>query len=189
MSDGPHRSLPMKRRWQSVAERADNHAFGVDEISAAMIPALESDCRDEISPAFVDRVRGVFEEQATLLFKVDVRERVEALGPEAGIGLERRFLENVVRMSSADTADLNALLKAMTAALAERVARCNRQVEEHYLRKSTASRANRVRERLEQAAAGAALEGLGRQILKLDNNRPARSSAKRDGLDEGPSIR
>lgn len=41
MSDGPHRSLRMKRGWQRVAERADNGAFGVDEISNAVIPALE----------------------------------------------------------------------------------------------------------------------------------------------------
>ena len=80
-------------------------------------------------------------------------------------------------------------LRALTAALAERAARCSRQVEEHFLRKSTASRANNVRARLEQATMGADLEGLARQILKLDNNRPARSSPKRDGLDEGPKIK
>ena len=50
MSDGPHRSLPMKKGWQHVAERADNRAFGADEISTAMIPALERDCRDEMNP-------------------------------------------------------------------------------------------------------------------------------------------
>lgn len=189
MSDGPHRSLPMKRKWQGVAERADNRSFGVDEISDAMIPALAGDCRDEMSPGFIDGIRGVFEEQESLLIKCDVRARVEALRSEAGTGIGRRLIENVARISSADAPDMIALVNAMTAALAERTARCSRQVEEHYLRKSSASRANNVRARLEQATAGAALDGLARQILKLDNNRPARSSAKRDGLDEGPSIR
>jgi hypothetical protein len=179
----------MKRKWQDVAERADNRTFGIDEVSNAMIPALAGDCRDEMSSGFIEQIRGVCEEQESLLIKDDIRARMEALRPEAGTGIGRRLIENVVRISSADAADVIALAKAMTAALAERAARCNRQVEEHYLRQSSASRANNVRGRLEQATAGAALEALARQILKLDNIRPARSSAKRDGLDEGPSIR
>jgi hypothetical protein len=179
----------MKRNWQSVAERADNHSFGVEEIGNAILPALAGDCRDEVTPEFIDKVRGVFEEQEALLIKDDIRARVEALRPEAGAGIGRRLIENVVRISSAEAADLSSLVKAMVAALAERAARCNRQVEEHYLRESSASRAANVRSRLEQATASAPLDAIARQILKLDNSRPTPSVPKLGGLDEGPSIR
>lgn len=179
----------MKRKWQSVAERADNQTFGVEEIGNAILPALAGDCRDEMSPGFIDSIREVFEEQGTLLIKDDIRARLEAIRPEAGTGIGRRLIENVARVSNADAADVLALVKAMTAALAERAARCNRQVEEHYLRKSSATRANNVRTRLEQATASAALDALARQVLKLDDKRSARSSLKREGLNEGPSIR
>jgi len=79
MSDGPHRSLPMKRNWKSVAERADNRSFGVDDISTAMIPALAGDCQDEIRPGLIDRVRGIVEEQESLLIKDNVGDRIAAL--------------------------------------------------------------------------------------------------------------
>ncbi|HEY1947643.1 MAG TPA: hypothetical protein VGG97_11585, partial [Bryobacteraceae bacterium] len=140
MSDGPHRSLPMKRNWQNVAERADKHAHGVDEISTAIIPALAGDCRDEMSPGFIDSICNIYEEQERLLFKHDLRARVEALRPQAGSGIGRRLIENVVRLSPDQEAGLNALIKAMSDALTERAARCNRQVEEHYLRESTVAR-------------------------------------------------
>ena len=189
MSDGPHRSLPMKRGWQHVAERADNCAFGADEISTAMIPALERDCRDEMSSEFIDGIRSVFEEQETLLIKDDVGARVEALRREAGCGIGQKFFENVVQISAGDAPGILDLVHAMTAALEDRAARCSRQAEEHYLRKSTASRANNVRTRFEQGVAGAALEALARQILKLDTNGPARPALKRDGLDDGVNLR
>jgi hypothetical protein len=179
----------MKRNWQNVAERADKRVFGVEEISDALIPALAGDCRDEMTPKFIDSLRGVFEEREQMLFKDNIKDRLESLRHEAGTGIGRRVIENVVRLSDSESADVFTLANAMEAALGERLARCSRQVEEHYLRKSTAPRANNVRGRLEQASAGAGLNSLARQILKLDNNRPARSTPKRDGLDEGPSIR
>jgi len=189
MSDGPHRSLPMKRNWKSVAERADNRSFGVDDISTAMIPALAGDCRDEIRPGLIDRVRGIVEEQESLLIKDNVGDRIAALRAEAGHGIGQRFIDNVVRIAAKDIPETVDLVEAMTAALAERATRGSWQVEEHYLRASTASRANNVRARLEQGRLGAALDGLARQILRLDNDRPARSIAKRDGLEEGPRLK
>ena len=189
MSDGPHRSLPMKRKWQFVAERADKDAHGIDEISIALIPALEGDCRDEITPGFIESIRKIYAEQDTLLFKHDINAQVKALRVNAGSGIGRRIIENVVRLSPDKEAGLDALVKALSYALTERAARCNRQVEEHYLRESTASRANNVRSRLEQGLAGAPIEALARQILKIDSCRPSHKSVKRHDLDEGPKIR
>jgi hypothetical protein len=189
MSDGPHRSLPMKRAWRIVAERADNRAFGIDEICTAMIPALARDCRDEMSPEFTSRIRGLFERQETLLIKDDIALALEALRHGAGVGIGRRLIESVARISTDAVASVRTLVKALAAVLQERAARSSRQIEEHSLRKSTAPRASSVRARLEQATADAPFYALARQVLKLDNKRPARSSGKRGGLDEGPSIR
>jgi hypothetical protein len=189
MSDGPHRSLPMKRRWQSVAERACNHAFGMDEISAAMIPALAGDCQDELSPRFIERIRGICEEQETLLIKDDAKQQFEALREDAGTGIGRRVLENVERLSREQGPSVSTLVKGTEAAILERAARSNRQIEEHILRKSTATRAIGARTRLDQATGNAPISRLARQVLKLDSTPPSRPTDKRDGLDEGPSIR
>lgn len=189
MSDGPHRSLPMKPKWRSVAERAYNGAYGLDEISTAMMPAVARDCQDEMSPRFIDRLRGVCEQQEALLFKDDIPAQMDALRREAGNGIGRRVLENVVRLSKQEEVNVLTAVKAVERAIAERLAKANRQIEEHTLRESSTARANDVRARLEQATAKTQLTGLARQVLKLENGRPARASAKRDGLDEGPKIK
>lgn len=41
MSDGPHKSLPMRRAWRRLAEYADNRNF-------------ERDCRGEVGCSFLD---------------------------------------------------------------------------------------------------------------------------------------
>ena len=88
MSDGPHRSLPMRRRWQLVAERADKRSYTVAEITDALVPALEQDCRDEMSPEFIAGLRRVAEEPS--LFSDGAAARLESLRSLAGSGIGPR---------------------------------------------------------------------------------------------------
>lgn len=178
----------MKPIWRNVAERAYNSAFGLDEISTAMMPALARDCQDEIPPSFINGLRDLCEKQESHLFKDNVPEQVEALGRDAGNGLGRRVFENVVHLSKQEELNVFTAVKALERAIAERAAKSNRQIEEHTLRNSSVSRTNNLRTRLEQATAKAPINALARQVLKLDE-RPARSSPKRHGLDEGPKIK
>lgn len=57
MSDGPHRSLPMRRAWKKVAERAANPACAPEEIGNALIPALAQDWNDDV-PTTLDFLTG-----------------------------------------------------------------------------------------------------------------------------------
>src|ERR1700730_3766531 len=100
MSDGPHRSLPMRRGWKRVAESADNHAFGTDEIRDAILPALEEDCRGEISPEFFSSLRRVCADQEASLFKNDVAPSLEALRNAAGAGLARVVLNYALQQAA-----------------------------------------------------------------------------------------
>ena len=140
MSDGPHRSLPMKPKWRNVAERAYNGAFRVDEISAAMMPALHGDCQDEMSPRLIDGLLKICERQEGLLFKDVGATDLEALRRDAGTGMGRHVLDNVVRLSKQETLNVLTAAKAIESAFTDRLAKNNRQMEEHTLRKSTASR-------------------------------------------------
>lgn len=191
MSDGPHRSLPMKPKWRHVAERAYNTAHGIEDISAAMMPALYADCQTEIPPRLIEGLRRICESQEGRLFKDDSASLLESLRQDAGTGLGRNALDNVVRLSRHEELNVFTAVKAFENALTDWVAKNNRQMEEHTLRKTTASKANKLRNRLEQATAHAKeqFSGLSRQILKLDNTRPPRKVSKRGGLDEGPSIK
>ena len=47
MSDGPHKSLPMRVGWKKFAKCADKAAFEPDQLADLAIPALEGDWRPE----------------------------------------------------------------------------------------------------------------------------------------------
>jgi hypothetical protein len=178
----------MKPKWRSLAERAYNRNFDIEEIATAMGPAVVSDCRDETTPAFFVGLRRICEEQEGLLIKENVRQRLEVLRPEAGTGIGRRMLDNVIRLSEEEEVSVKTAIQGIERALLERVAKNSRQIEEHAQRETSVTRAGHMRRRLEQAAAKAPLTGVAKQMLKIEKP-PTRSSRKRKGLDEGPSLK
>ena len=94
-----------------------------------------------MSPRFLGQLRTICEQQESLLFKDNVSARLEGLKREAGHGMGRRVLENVVRLSKQEEVNVLTAVKAIERACIERLARTNWQMEEHTLRKSTVSRA------------------------------------------------
>ena len=49
MSDGPHRSLPMRKPWKDLAMRGDKAAYSASEVAEAATNALASDFKMEVS--------------------------------------------------------------------------------------------------------------------------------------------
>jgi hypothetical protein len=188
MSDGPHKSLPMRRGWKRVAECGDNRAFASEEISRAIIPALEQDCNSEIAPEFIDSIRKVFRDQETSLFKDQVNPQLDALRGTAGWGIGRVVLEHAIQVAERGGVGTEGLVEATTNALTDRAARGARQVEEHYCRESGTPRAQRVRARIEEGIGSAAINGLARQILKLESRPSSSSALKQKGLDDGVKL-
>jgi hypothetical protein len=76
----------------------------------------------------------------------------------------------------------------MTAALIDRAARGARQVEEHYCRNSTMSRAIDTRSRIDQAISASPIEALARQLLKMEVRRSERPALRQQGLDDGVRL-
>jgi hypothetical protein len=186
MSDGPHRSLPMGQAWKRVAERADSGAFSADEVRAEIVPAVERDCRAEINPALLRDVRAALDEHSSLLFKTDVKPVMDGFRAQASSSMDRAILDNVCALSAEDRAGADVLLKALEAVVAERAARGVRQVEEHYLRRSTAGRANHLRDRMEDAIM---TMNTGEVAVRLINRcKPASAPAKRRSLDDGVEL-
>src|SRR5664280_1797154 len=134
MSDGPHRSLPMRRGWKRVAKRGDKSAFAIDEISAALIPALRQDCQDDLIPGFLDGLRAVCQDQEHSLFKDNIEPQIEALRHLAGSGIGHVVLDEAIRLCATGEQGLNIALKALDNALTDRATRGAKQVEECYFR-------------------------------------------------------
>jgi hypothetical protein len=187
MSDGPHRSLPMRKGWKRVAESADNQAFGTDEIRDAILPALEEDCRGEIGPEFFSSLRRVCADQAASLFKNDVAPSLEALRNAAGAGLARAVLNYALQQAALGNGPKDIPERALKDALIDRAAKGARQVEEHFCRESTTPRANKVRERIEQAISSADIGGVARRILDPESKSETQAP-KRKGLDDGVKL-
>jgi hypothetical protein len=183
MSDGPHRSLPMRPGWKRVAECGDNHAFAPEEVSNAIIPALEQDCRAEMTPEFLDAFCDLYGS----LFKDQLGPELEALRGAAGCGIGRIVLDHAIQMSANGETGPEAPVQALANALTDRAARGARQVEEHYCRESNEVRAQNVRARIEQGVGGADVDGLARRVLKRDSGSSA-PPVKQQGLDDGVRL-
>ncbi len=185
MSTGPHRSLPMRRGWKRVAECGDNTAFAPDEVGNAIPQALDEDCRGEVTPEFLRAFMGLYES----LFRNQLESELEGLRPAAGFGIGRVILDHAIQLATNGETGFDAPVKAVANALTDRAARGARQVEEHYVRKSSEPRAQKVRARIEEGIgkAGDAIAGLARKILKLDLG-PASRSQKQQGLDDGVRL-
>lgn len=189
MSDGPHRSLNMRRGWKRLAERAANHAFEPAEICNAVIPALAQDWRKEIPADLARGITGVLEGQQTSLFNDQKLSQLEGLRPlAAGHSLGQVFLDCAIELARNGRTGSDASVEAATNALAVRASCGARQVEEHYCRKSTTTRAQNVRGRIEEGIASASLDGLARALLNPDSGCALPTSGKQQGLDDGVRL-
>jgi hypothetical protein len=185
MSDGPHRSLPMRRGWKRVAEWADLPAFEITEIRDALIPALDDDCCQEVSRDFLECLQQSLRGPEGSASKNDVNTNLENLREKAGSGMGGVVLDYAIQIKVTEPKGSNIVLKAIENALTDRAARGSRQVEEHYCRESSKPRAGKVRDRIEKAISDADISGL---ALRVFNNEPRKAASrrpKRKGLDDG----
>lgn len=189
MSDGPHRSLPMRKGWKKLAERGDGKLHTVEQVRDAVPVALADDWRDERCDDFMKHVKRVLlgTDQNTL-FKPYKDETVDALRklPGSGYPMRRILVDTLVRAVEDGHTGERAMLQGAADALAIRCSAGARQVEEHYLRDSNERRAADVRTRIEEGASQSDFNAMARQFCKLEKASPPN---KYDGLDEGVSIR
>ena len=189
MSDGPHRSLPMRKGWKKLAERGDGKLHTAEQVCDAVPLALADDWREERLDDFIKHVKGVLlsRDQHTL-FKPIKDEMVDALKklPGSGYTMRRIFVDALMQAVEDGHAGEQALVNGVADALAIRCSAGARQVEEHYLRASNERRAEEVRTRIEEGASRSDFDAMARQFCKIDKASPPN---KYDGLDEGVQIR
>jgi hypothetical protein len=178
----------MRRPWKAVAECADKAAFEMEEVRTAILPALENDCRREIRREFLDDLSRVCVEQDASLFKTELRPVLERMRSIANVGMERLVVDHAIRTAANGTSGREVVENAVGQALKDRGISGIRQVEEHYLRKSTAKRAHNLRDRLEQAMSGADIGSAARRLLDGRQQDAAPRPSKRQGLDDGVKL-
>lgn len=186
MSDGPHKSLRMRRGWKKFSARADQVVFESDQVRDAVCPALEGDWKIEVAPHLA-AIRDVLGDSAPALpFKdliVSDLERLKRRNP--GNSLWCAVIDGAIQAVLNDSAGRDALLAGATAALRDHAARCAYQVEEHWLRKTSERRTERMRARMMEGIASAPIAALARRLLGLQSSNATDRPATHDGLDDG----
>jgi hypothetical protein len=187
MSDGPHKSLSMHRGWKRVAERAANTSYGLDDVSQSIAPALEQDCRDQMSSEFLHALSALVRDQSQLRLPMDLNRDFESVRAIAGSGIEHTVLDNIALISAHDVATLDPIRAGLEAALRGRGACAVRQIEEHWLRSSKNKDASTVRARLDQAIERAPMQAIAEKLLGINAHPMERPSTYR-GLDDGARL-
>jgi hypothetical protein len=188
MSDGPHRSLPLRHAWKELAKRADKKAFDSQDVIDAIGPALERDCAFELSKEFMERLRTLCL-NPTPLFDSLANAEIEALKRlSAGRGsLGSVVADFTAQLLAEGKSGGDAVCEAMKLALHDRALRNARQIEEHYCRESSNRRAADVRSRIESAITRAGLDALAQRLAQ----QPAASTAappKHQSIDDGVTL-
>ena len=190
MTDGPHKSLSMRRAWKHVAERADRPAFTPDEVCEKLVVALQQDWKAEVPPDLLRELRGIVCDRQGILFDDGQRDVLEALRPlAAGHTFGSVFLDFAVMAVASGYGGEEALVRAARDTIADVLARSERQIEEHYLRRCEWDRVSSLltqlriaKEKIDYRSLAAALLGHG------DADMPAQAPARPICLDDGVML-
>jgi len=190
MSDGPHRSLPLKSHWKPVAERASKDAWSISDVAEATSRALERDLR-EVPIRSLRRILGVGPE--TSLFAQDGdavvaeldRARIECRGSAIGNAAIDGAIQAVLEGDRGEMACQRGLQYALDRDFRSH----SRSIEEHYQRKAGDRSARHMRDRLAAVGGRCDFGDIARRHSQTDVQASrAPSLVRRTGIDDGPAM-
>jgi len=187
MSDGPHRTLPMRKGWKHLVKRAYRDASSDDDVLEALPQALHDDCREEIPDELLSTLESALGQQKQAhLFEDDLTTSLDDLrGLASGYPLAQSLLDCTIDAADQSSrADLK-LVDILARTLAERAVRGARQAEEHYKKEANPARAAGMRSRLDRAISQTSFSNIAAGIL---GNKVAQALKHHDGLDDGVPL-
>jgi hypothetical protein len=187
MSDGPHRSLPLKPAWKVLAERAAKAAYSADEVCEALPRALKREFR-EAPIADVRSILGAGGQGS--LFTNDIVEQLEtARGSCRGSSAGSALIDCAIEAAS-DGLRGDAAMKAATERALDACSQSSfRSVEEHYQREAGDRNARFVRGRLDTARGQCDFGSLAGELLAPPKQKGRNDNLpKQSGIDDGPEI-
>ena len=185
MSDGPHRSLPMRRHWKELAKRLENSSYTPEEIDEAWLSALKKDFREV--PLSETRAILVGNGQGSL-FKENRAAQIDSVRQSCrGSVVGDTLIDCVIETDANGLTGNSALHHALTNALEAHVRTHHRQIEEHYYRKSPA-KYPQVRERLHEAYTRFSRDTFASELMSNPQSNSSHLLPKRAGIDEGPQL-
>lgn len=192
MSDGPHKSLPLRHGYQRVAAWAYKPAFSIQQVSEAAEAALMRDVGLEVIPALKQLVT-VADGWDLLTLASSANEQLDLLRVDPSVQpLAASAIEATQMAISQGYSGLAAVEKGLAASLGERLAAGARAMEEHYLVKAGPGACQQMRRRLGETigemTAGGTFDRMARSILGDHTVKVSRSPTVYDGVDQGPPL-
>jgi hypothetical protein len=186
MSDGPHRSLPMRPHWRVLAQRAAQGAFAPEEVREALPYALKCDFLE----VPIKAVREIMD--GDTLFPELRMEQLDRLRASCrGSAVANRVIDCALEALRNGLTGYGATHTALTNALEETAHSGCRGIEEHHQRKASSGGTGFVRARLDDARQPLDCGAIARELL-VPETPPTRRSVslpRRKGVDEGPPLR
>lgn len=190
MTDGPYRSLPLKKPWRDAAEALTLDAYSTAEALERLEHAVGRTFRDDGCPSLVDDLRRAFlgDERGLPLFPETPSQLVERL--ERGhpfSDLNSRLIRNAASALEDGEVGHAALRNIVARSAREAVEAAFADMTEHYQSHATSIERSRLRSGIERARNGVKYHGIADRIVK---GSPAISSPapKHSGLDDGVTL-
>lgn len=190
MSDGPHRSLPLRRPWKELAKRGDQDLYDAQQVADAATGALASDFKNEIKWSLVDALKSTFigRNNSLMLPEIALQELESAKALAAGSVFGMNAIAWSIELINEDKFGMDAFHNAIGLAAKMRGFANVRSVEEHYLRKSNQRRADHVSKRLYDAISNLSERSLGSMLVTPEFTGRRRRPSKKTHLDEGVPL-
>ncbi|HHW2244083.1 hypothetical protein [Pseudomonas aeruginosa] len=156
MSDGPFRSLQMRKPWKELAKRGDQETYDAAQVAEAATVALASDFKMEVSPYLTQELKAIFEGRDNSLLMPDIAlqqlEEMKALA--AGSVFGKNAVLCSIELIDEGKFGADAFHEAIGLAAKMRGLANVLSVKEHFLRESNQQRAEHVHSRLSNAICG-----------------------------------
>lgn len=191
MSDGPHKSLPLRPRWREVARRASKDAFDRSAIQEALEPALLGDCRAELPASLTRRVLAVLEGTDLLSRLPDGQiGQLAAMRDDRGLDpLGASLVECSMMAVAQGLTGRAAFLDAAETALLERSVNYTRSIEEHFRDKGTRNQDVKIRRRMSEAVGTSdCFFRIARSLAGASDVTISRRAPVHTGIEEGPPL-
>tara|TARA_B100000378_G_scaffold235587_1_gene202105 strand:+ start:4661 stop:5239 length:579 start_codon:yes stop_codon:yes gene_type:complete len=189
MSDGPHKSLPLRHGYQRVAAWAYKPAFSINQVCEAAEVALFRDVAIEVVPT-IKPLLAIVDGQDLLSLASSMHEQLDRLRVDPAVDtLAANAVEGAQMALREGYAGLAAVEKGLASALAERLAAGGRAMEEHYLVKAGPGACQQMRRRMNETITQMANKGtfdrMAKSILGDRSVSVARTPTIHDGVDQG----
>ena len=185
MSDGPHRSLPLRRHWQKLAEHSAKPAYPSDQVCEVLPYALKRDILEAPIKSIRDIMNG-----GSLFPELRV-EQLEALRQSCrGSASANRVIHCAVEATLSGLTGDAGTHTALRNALEDTARDSLRGIEEHYQREAGSRSAGYVRTRLDAARQQLDFRCACSRasVVRKAPISPLRHPTRRTGVDEGPPL-